>query len=37
MGLVKSITHAYAYNEYLYWHIEQKDIPNIEKILQLKP
>jgi hypothetical protein len=37
MGAVKSITHSYAYNEYLFWYIEKKDIDNIEKVLQKRP
>lgn len=37
MGIVKSITHSYTYNEYLYWYIERNDVPHIEEILQKKP
>jgi hypothetical protein len=29
MGAVKSITHSYTSNEYLFWYIEKNDLPNI--------
>lgn len=37
MGVVKSITHSYTWNEYLFWYIEQKNISKIEEVLQQKP
>lgn len=37
MGAVKSITHSYTWNEYLFWYIERKDIKNIEWVLDNKP
>lgn len=37
MGVVKSLTHSYTWNEYLFWYIEQKNIPKIEEVLIKKP
>ena len=37
MGVVKSITHSYSWNEYLYWYIERNDLPKIEWVLDNKP
>jgi hypothetical protein len=37
MGAVKSITHSYAANEYLFWHIERKDLPKIKQLLDKSP
>ena len=37
MGAVKSITHSFTANEYLFWYIEQKKIPQIKEVLDQKP
>lgn len=37
MGPVKSITHSYAANEYLFWYIEKKDLQKIRELLDKQP
>jgi hypothetical protein len=37
MGALKSVTHSYSSGEYLYWHIERNDLPNVEKVLEKRP
>lgn len=37
MGALKSITHSYTANEYLFWYIEKNDVANIEKLLEKRP
>ena len=37
MGAVKSITHTYTTNEYLFWYIEKNDISKIEQLLNDQP
>jgi ankyrin repeat protein len=37
MGPVKSITHSYTANEYLFWYIEKKDLPKIRHLLDQRP
>lgn len=37
MGAVKSITHSYTSNEYLFWYIEKNDTNKIEQLLNDKP
>lgn len=37
MGAAKLITHSYAANEYLFWHIEKKDLPKICETLEKRP
>lgn len=37
MGAVKSITHSYATNEYLFWHIERKELDKIKQLLDTHP
>jgi hypothetical protein len=37
MGALKSVTHSYSYGEYLLYHIERNDLPNVEKVLEKRP
>lgn len=37
MGALKSVTHSYSSNEYLFWYIEKNDIVKIQSLLSLKP
>lgn len=37
MGAIKSITHSYTSNEYLFWYIEREEVDKMEQLLTQKP
>jgi hypothetical protein len=36
-GVVKSIARSYSWNEYLFWHIERRELGKVEELLSKKP